>query len=117
MTAREYGRRLFREGQAERWRARNLEAGSPWFRTRARTNLFIVAIMSMLLRRELSRAKKKGLRMSSVNAVGSNPAIYQAAIKAAAPAKQQAPAPVTTTAGHDPDHDGDKDGPGLDVNG
>ena len=60
--------------------------------------------------------------MSSISAVGSNPAIYQVpseATQVKQAMKQAAtPAPVAAAkAGHDPDHDGDTDGPGLDVNG
>ena len=57
--------------------------------------------------------------MSSISAVGSNPAIYKPVPTPATQVKQAATkAPVAAAqAGHDPDHDGDTDGPGLDVNG
>jgi len=58
--------------------------------------------------------------MSSINAVGSNPALYQPVATTATKLKDaatQKPNPVATAVSHDSDHDGDTDGPGLDVNG
>jgi hypothetical protein len=57
--------------------------------------------------------------MSSINAVGSNSPIYQPVTHPSAQTKPAAPATANpaSSGGHDPDHDGDTDGPGLDVNG
>ena len=55
--------------------------------------------------------------MSSVGAVGSNPALYQAAVRATVqpkPTQSVSTKPVTTS---DPDHDGDTDKGGVDVKG
>jgi len=55
--------------------------------------------------------------MSSVGSVGSTPTIYQPIVRTAV---QPKPAPTTSTKAvptNDPDHDGDSDKGGVDVNG
>jgi hypothetical protein len=57
--------------------------------------------------------------MSSISAVGSSALLHQPITHAAGNAKPLAQAPITQTpvGNRAPDHDGDVDGPGIDVKG
>jgi hypothetical protein len=61
--------------------------------------------------------------MSGINSIASNPVVYPPTTTAAKPGPSTAATqpgsagPKTTTAGKDADHDGDTDGPGVDVKG